>query len=491
MASVSQGLVDIALMTAEATGVALLAWFAGVRWVKRYVEQLLGESPRTGITELFFSLRSTTLREMMLTLQRATSGKPAKHPMGSRMAHPWLDEFGWDPAKLCPPALPRQSPVETAVRLGPRAPRPLVLTFPVLMAPMGYGIAVNWATKVTMAEASALTGIAANSGEGPFLPAERSYATRWILQFGRGPWNHQAATIKMADMVEIQLGQGSEADTGVRKSPQRLPLRVRQATDHPQRQFRIRGGIPFSLEATIRRIRRINPRVPVGVKIPATHHVEHDILRLLALGVDVITLDGAEAASSSSPAVISDHFGLSTAEAVVRAHVWLTALGQRHRVSLVASGGARGADDIAKLIALGADAVAVGSALLMAASHGQVHRVLPRYGPTRLVLSSPKLPAQDTLDVDTATGHVVNWLNATRSELVLIAQAVGVARLCDLSPYHLIPRSARAASLVAYRQRGGAAPGFQVLLRVWIHQYETLADALTQLWDGVRRLWPL
>ncbi|MCY0879103.1 MAG: glutamate synthase-related protein [Firmicutes bacterium] len=489
MANVSQGLINLALMAAAAAAVLGMLVFWGIPGVKRRLERLLGESPRTGITELFFSLQATTLREMMLTLQRATTGKPANHPMGSPMATPWLDEFGWDPATLDPPARPRGSAVALAARLGPRAHRPLRLEFPVLIAPMGYGIALNWATKVALAQASALTGIATNSGEGPFLPAERAYAARWVLQFGRGPWNHQSATIRLADMVEIQLGQGSEADTGVRKSPQHLPRRIRQATDHPERTFRIHGGIPFSLRRVVARIRRLNPEVPVGVKIPASDHLEHDIARLLGLKIDVLTVDGAEAASSSSPAVISDHFGLGCLEAVVRADVWLKALGQREHVSLVASGGVRGADDIAKLLALGADAVAVGSALLMAASHGQVHRVVPRFGPTRLVLASPQLSPRDTLDVDMAAIHAVNWLKATQGELGLIAQAAGVAGLDELGPQHLIPRTARARALLAYAKQGGAEEGFRVLVEVWIRHYGILNRTLTRLLDAAGRLW--
>jgi hypothetical protein len=469
------------LGTTAAGLVSTVGFWLGFRAAVRRTERGLGRSPRTSLLELFFSLEATSPRDVILTLQRAQQGKPAEHPMGSPPRGVQLDEFGWDPATLFPPAKGRSTSVTTRTVLGPRAARPLPLEFPVVIAPMGYGIAVNRETKVALAQASALVGIATDSGEGPFLPEERAYAARWILEFGRGPWNHQPETLRLADMLEIQVGQASEAATGVRKPPRQLPRAVRRATDAPGRTFQIHGGLKVPLGRLIRRLRAVNPDVPLAVKIPANNHLEEDLERLLAWGVDVIVLDGAAAGSSSSPAVVSDHFGVSAVEAVVRAHHWLITHGRRGEVSLVASGGIRDGGDVAKILALGADAVAVGSAVLMAATHGQGARVLPRYSPSRLVFAGPRRSRRERLDTDVAALHAVNWLRATRAELRLVAQAVGVSHIAALSPYHLIARTPAAEALLA-TARADAPTGWRLSagLRRLVSGYRDVSATLAR-----------
>jgi glutamate synthase domain-containing protein 2 len=233
----------------------------------------------------------------------------------------------------------------------------------------------------------------------------------------------------------------------------------------------------------IAHIRRVNPDVPVGVKLPASNHLEDDLEQLVKWGIDVITLDGGEAASSSSPAVISDHFGLATAPAIARAHHWLSMRNARHAVSLVASGGARGAADIAKLLALGADAVALGTSVLIAASSQQVARVLPFHGPSRLVFADPTLPSRQLLHVDRAVESTVRWLKATQSELILIAQALGVDHIQSLSARHLVARTARAQHVLDVAQVERAE------IRRWLGQVSLLMDDYIVLRQTLERQW--
>lgn len=453
---------------ALATGAGILVVRAGVR----RLEAALGQDPSRNWVELLFSLASTSVREIALTAQRAHTGEPARHPMGSpRFVASYLDQIGFDPATLAPPSLPRRVRPRLATVLGPAAGRPLVLELPVFVAPMGYGVGLNGAAKQALAEAATLAGTATSSGEGPFLSEERALAHRWILQVGRGPFSHQPETIRLADMVEVQVGQGSKAGTGVEKRRPALPRRLRRALDARSGPVRIRGGLPLPLAAWIRRVRRANPAVPLGVKIPASQHLEADVERLVALGVDVITLHGAEAGSASSPAVISDHAGLPAALAVVRARRWLDAHGFSDRVSLVASGGVRGAADVAKLLALGADAVAVGTVVLLAASHGQVTRLGWARGPAALVLAGPRAAP---LDADEAAEQAANWFLATAQELRLLCQALGVTDVGDIGRRHLVAYTREAARLFGLAFAGDPGP--------------TVGDSVAALVRGYRRL---
>jgi NAD(P)H-dependent flavin oxidoreductase YrpB (nitropropane dioxygenase family) len=404
------------------------------------LERGLGKNPTGTLWETLYTINANSGTQLALTMQRAEQGKPAMHPMGSSPAVFWLDQIGFDPATLDPVPRSREVAVDLTVQLGPHAKTPLKLSLPVLIAPMGYGVALNDRAKIALAQASSLVGTAISSGEGPFLPEERAFATKWILQWSRSAWAHQTEVVQLADMIEIQLGQGSEAGIGIVKDPGAVSPRAADAV-HGNVEIRTisRGQVPEW-------IREFKGKVPIGVKVPANQHLEQDLALLTKWGVDVITLDGSSAGSAGSPAVISDHFGLDVGLAIHRAHRWLVAAGIREQVSLVGSGGIHDAADIAKLLALGADAVAVGSTLLFALSHEQVAENLPDMPPTGLTMGQHKETAPVTLDLDRAGEHVAAWFEATRIELAMICQALGVTSIHDLGPQHLVARTIEAST---------------------------------------------
>ncbi|MBX5466069.1 MAG: alpha-hydroxy-acid oxidizing protein [Firmicutes bacterium] len=435
-------------------GAGALAW--GWLWVRSLAGRLeagLGAPPQRTVWEWLFSLASSTPQEIALTEQRAARGTAAAHPMGSRDDVHWLDRMAFRPGGLDHPAQTAEA-VHTGVRLGPMAPRPLCLSLPVLVAPMAWGLSLTTEAKIALAQASQAAGTAVVSGEGPVLVEEVAWAGRWILQVNRGQWAHQRALVRLADAVEVQVGQAAEGSGAVVKHRRSLPRRVRRALARLSPVV-IRAGLPRPLPVWLRALRAANPEVPLGVKIPAGPDVAQDVVKLARWGVDFITLEGAEAATASSPAVIHDHFGIPLAVAVRAADRALKAAGLRHRVSLVAAGGIRGAADAAKVLALGADAVAVGTSLLFALAHRQVTGVLPWHAPTALVFPSGSGQAQP-LDADMAFLHASKWFLATRLELALVAATVGEARLSDLGPHHLTAYDSEVARALDLDELGAA-----------------------------------
>lgn len=471
-------------------GLAALAAVIAVKRLQSALEASLGQNPAGTVWEWLFSLKTRGFRDLNLAMQRAERGRPAVHPMGSTPHVDWLrDEVGFDPATLGPWPLAGGEAVDLTTVLGPRAERPLRLALPVLVAPMGYGVALSAAAKTALAQAATLAGTAVVSGEGPYLPEERAYASRWILQWSRAPWAHQASVVRLADMVDIQVGQGSEASVSIHKARSQLPSRARAALGGP---LVIRAGWPDLVAEAVETIRRVHPGCPVGVKLPATHHLEEDLDVLLEYGIDVVTLDGSQGGSAGSPAVITDHFGLDIALAVHRAHRWLLARHARRHVSLVGSGGVQGAADVAKLLALGADAVAVGSSLLLAMSHEQVAPLLPVRPPTRLVFSAARIHGGPALDVDRAAEHAAAWFQASAAELVLLGQALGVRRIGDLRPWHLVARSQAAAAALGLAYDAEWSPGNMVARRVaqLVEDYRTVVASLSRIEAALGRARP-
>jgi NAD(P)H-dependent flavin oxidoreductase YrpB (nitropropane dioxygenase family) len=462
------------------------------RAVTRRLERDLGQNPTTSLAEWIFGWRIRSLPAMSLTLQRAESGLPAHYPLESRPARSFFDgEVGFDPATLGPWPVAGQAPVATRTVLGPRARRPLALRTPVLVAPMGYGVALTADAKAALAEAATLTGTAVVTGEGPFFPEERALGCRYVLQWSRAQWAHQGAVVALADLVEIQVGQGAETAAAVVKPATTLPPAVRRlvASDAAT----IRASHAAFVADAMHAIRHANPDVPIGIKIPATHHLEADLAYVTQLGLDVITIDGSGAGSAGAPAVLSGHMGLDAVLAAHRAHRWLRERGLRSDVSLVVGGGVRGAADVAVLLALGADAVVVGTSLLLAMSHEQVFKGMPAAPPDSLVLAAARVGrVAPPFDRDRAAEHAANWLRATTQELTLIARAVGVANVHDLSPAHLVARSPRAHAALGLRYDADRDPRDKLVWGVGqlAAEYRRTEEVLGRIMGGLTRPTP-
>lgn len=414
-----------------------------------WLESFLAADPRTGPVELLYALPSFRLRGLALTAQRARLGAPALVAMEAPLARTWLEEVRFDPATLEPFAGARRPSLY--VRLGPRAERPLSLSMPLVFAGMGWGVGLSAKARLVLAEAAASAGIALSSGEGPVLAAEPALGGKWIWQWSRANWRGQHLAAGLADMVELQIGQASEGGTGIRRPPGTLPRAVRRFLGPGP--LVIRAGLPLPLAAWIRLARRRSRGAPVAVKIPASDHVERDVLHLARLGADVIVLDGAGAGTSGSPAVLADHQGIPVAVAVHRADRALRAAGLREGVSLVASGHVHSAADLLKLLALGADAVAVGVVALLAMSEGQLHKVLPRRAPTLLVLPKPR-GRPDRLDEEAAKEHLSRWLLATRAELEELLRSLGLQHIQEVRRGHLSADTEEVARLLGIRWYG-------------------------------------
>lgn len=437
-----------ALATALITALLLLAgaFLLGRAFARLSLNHFFRAQIKNTLVELYSSLMSTPPLEGVNINLRAETGRPVERPMGSPKNFPGLDGLLFVPAQLARLPTPEDVPVDLATVIGPGASRPLVLSLPVLVSGMAYGFALSERAKLAIARGTRLADTATNSGEGPLLPAERREAAKLVLQYNRGGWSRDPALLRQADMLEIQLAQGSEAATSRRKAATDLPPRARRLLGlSPGQTALIHSRLPemnrpADLVPLVAWLRETAPGIPVGVKLCASDRLEEDLAWVLAAGADAVTVDGAEAGTANAPVTISDDFGLPLVYALPRAARFLREADPLRRVTLIASGGLRGPADFLKVLALGAQAVAIGTAALMAVSHGQITDALPFEPPTALVFADGDLARR--LDVERGARALANFLESCRQELTLAVRALGktaiqavdASDLCCLDP---------------------------------------------------------
>lgn len=391
--------------------------------------------------ELISGMRRMTSQTILENSLRAQSGQVIKRPMGSPKKFPNFDSLVFDVAQIHQYATPKEVKIDMKTVIGPQAKRKLELDIPILISAMGYGIAISEQVKIALAKTSTNVGTAICSGEGALLPEERQYAKHYVIQYARTKWNKQEEKLKQGDMIEVHLGQGATGSLGSKITPEFLPGKARGLMElQPgedaiiNEQF-IPGQTHDHLKAKVQELRKLTDGVPIGVKMMASTRVERDILYALDLGVDYIVLDGAQAGTKGSPPITEDDFGIPTIHALVRAVRFLKQKGMYKQVSLIVSGGLYCPGDFLKAIALGADAVYIGTSLLYAMSHTQVLKSLPWEPPTQIVYYTGK--QADQFDPVKAEKAATNFLRSCVSEMELGIRALGKTSISQINEQDL------------------------------------------------------
>ncbi|MDO4428608.1 MAG: FMN-binding glutamate synthase family protein [Atopobiaceae bacterium] len=293
--------------------------------------------------------------------------------------------------------------------------------------------------KVAFARGASAVGTAMYSGEGGILPAEREASTRYIFEIAPLRYSVSDESLRAADAIEIKIGQGTKPGMGGHLPGQKVTEEI----------ARIRGRQPGEdivssstfpgvesvedLRALVDEMRERSGGAPVGIKL-AAGHIERDIDRAHAAGADFITIDGRGGATGASPVMLRDAASVPTMYALVRARRRLDALGSR--ASLVITGGLRVASDVVKALALGADAVALASASLMALGCQQYRICGSGMCPVGIATQDPEL--RERRDWDAAAQRVENFYRATFDDLKMFCRVMGHERISKLSVDDLV-----------------------------------------------------
>lgn len=424
-------LTAILVLAAVSMAVILLSRRLAHRWTTKPLNQTL--------MQLALSLMSTEPTRVLLLEQQAETGDMVLRPMGSRQPARNLQILDFVSAQLTHPPLPLDAKVDLSVEIGPQAPRPVTLQLPVFISGMAYGQALSRWAKLALVRGAALAGTAINSGEGAWLPEEPVLAYRWFYQIGRGDWTHRPDLIRLADLVEIHVGQGAEMSAPLTKPTAQLGRQLSRSLNVDGPSAVIRSGLhwrgtPKSLSQLVQLVREINPDCPVGVKLGATDLVEADILEAVEAGVDFITLDAEQAGTGNAPQSLVESTGIPFLHMLVRAVRHLEKLGVRGRISLIVAGGLRDTNDFLKAMALGADALGIGTAALIALAHRQFEETLHE-PPWSLVQHGGTQSRR--FNSELAARNLANYLISCRKEMALMLRTIGKASVRQLDPSDL------------------------------------------------------
>lgn len=422
------GALSLPVLARQAAGLA----------VRKLVHPIITEKYEKNLWELAIGTGRLTPDGLVETELRAAAGDYIERPLGTRRKYNYLDKILFNAAQLAVLPAPLQSPVDMSVVIGPAAARPLRLPIPVLIGGMAYGLALSERFKIAIARGASLAGTATNTGQGPWLAAERQAARYLILQYSRGSWNKEAGILRQADAIEIQLGQGARAGAGFLMPASKLSQQLRRRAGLAAGQDLVvenrlrQAASPRELAALIQRLKEVTGGVPVGVKIAAGQDLEQDLEIITAAGADFVSVDGREGGSHMTMPILADDFGLPTLIATCRAARYWREKGLKGKVSLLMGGGLVTPGDCLKILALGADAVYLGTAVLIATTHTQALRAVPFEPPTQVAYADGYYG--DRFNIDAGARSLARFLKSTVREMEEAVKALGKTALRQVGP---------------------------------------------------------
>ncbi|KJS82575.1 MAG: glutamate synthase [Peptococcaceae bacterium BICA1-8] len=429
-----------------------------MKLIENYVRSLINETIDKGITrvsydqyiENLFELVPATKKVGIINLvelvMRATQGTPVPRPLGSHLHFsPW-EKLLFNPVHLFRFPTPENVGIDTSVTIGNNTRKPLTLSIPIMIAAMSFGGALSKSAKIALAKGASMAGTATNTGEAGLMEEERAAASLLIGQYNRGGWMNTPEKYNRLDAIEIQLGQGAQGSSPQRTSVKNIGEDYREVFELSEGEDAvIHSRLPgvYNKEDFIQLVRKLKDEtgVPVGLKIAASHHLEKELEIALEAEVDFVTVDGAEGGTHGGAPTLQDDMGLPTLFSISRAAQFFINKQVFKKTNIIATGGLVTPGQILKAMALGADAVYIGTAAVMALVSEQMVETVPFEPPTSLVVYTGKMT--DTLDIDKGARSLSRYLNACVKEMELVAISMGrtalseVAKsdLCSLDPF--------------------------------------------------------
>jgi len=370
---------------------------------------------------------SDDLEEYMADIHTmAVTGESIIEPMRTRKPVISWDDILIKGAQIARIPLNKDTPVNTRTVIGPKARYPMVIETPVYVTHMSFG-ALSKEVKIAIAKGTSAVKTAMGSGEGGMLPESRQFAYKYILEYVPNRYSITEENLKSADAIEIKIGQSAEPGLGARLPAEKVTPEIAEIRGYPEGTDIISPASyediknKDDLKKKVQWLRETSGGKPIGVKI-AAGDIEEDLAAVVYAGPDFITIDGRPGATGAALQYIKAATSVPTIFALYRARRYLDTNNSKD-ISLVITGGLRISPDFAKALCIGADAIAIGTAAIMACACQQYRICDTGDCPVGVTTQKPEL--RERMKPDISAKRLENYLRVSTEELRDFARLTG------------------------------------------------------------------
>lgn len=401
------------------------------------VDQIEKSTDLTGYLKEYTRVSDSKEKNMQDIHTMAMTGQSIISAMGTS-----LPVISWDDILILGSQLKKMplfehEDVNLKTVIGKHAKQPMVLETPVFVSHMSFG-ALSKEAKTALAIGTKQVKTAICSGEGGILPEEFSNAYQYIFEYVPNKYSLSDENLQKVSAIEIKIGQGTKPGMGghlpgAKVTEEIAKIRgkeVNQDIISPSKFPEIKTK--EDLQKLVSTLRKKSKGRPIGIKI-AAEQIEEDLEFACFANPDFITIDGRGGATGASPKIIKDATTVPTIYALYRARKYLN---EHHQdIDLIITGGLRTSSDFAKAIAMGASAVAIATAAMIAIGCQQYRICQTGKCPVGIATQDPEL--RKRFNVEKSSQRLTNYFNVINEELKTFARITGNTNIHDLSVYDL------------------------------------------------------
>jgi glutamate synthase domain-containing protein 2/nitrite reductase/ring-hydroxylating ferredoxin subunit len=330
------------------------------------------------------------------------------------------------PAQLAKRPLLDEDAVATKVIIGSRAKKPLHLDIPLFVSDMSFG-ALSREAKIALSKGAEMAGTGICSGEGGMLPDEQAANSKYLYELASAQFGFSWDKLEKVQAFHFKGGQGAKTGTGGHLPGSKVQGEIAKVRG-------LKEGVSAISPATFPNfrgikdfrdfgdeVRKVTGGIPIGFKLAASH-IEKDIAFALEAGADYIILDGRGGGTGAAPTVLRNNINIPTIPAIARARKFLDDQGVND-VELIATGGLRIAEDFAKALMLGADAIAVSNSALQAIGCLGMRACSTNNCPVGIATQKESLRSR--IQIHTSAVQLKNFFEASNDLIRVIARACG------------------------------------------------------------------
>ena len=386
--------------------------------------------------------------------------KLGHHGEMGAMGVPRKDLPHWDDIQILPAQMARKpllddAEVGTGVTIGPRAAKPLQLDIPLFVSDMSYG-ALSEEAKTALSRGAQMAGTGICSGEGGMLPEEQAENDRYFYELASAQFGWDLDHVTKVQAFHFKGGQGAKTGTGGHLPGNKVQGKIAEVRGLEPGQSAISPATfpelhtPADFKRIADQVRERSGGIPIGFKLSA-NHIEEDIDFALEASADYIILDGRGGGTGAAPLIFRDHISVPTIPALARARAHLDTKTGRE-VTLVITGGLRVAEDFAKAMALGADAVAVSNSAMQAVGCIAARMCNSNNCPVGVATQKPEL--RKRLDVQIGAEKLARYFGASVELMQVLARACGHDNLSGFNQRDITTWKREVADLSGIRFAG-------------------------------------